>query len=100
MSEDYNDYEEEDEDNSTSSTSDDNDEQNNILCKQDTEESEESEEEEGIESHSDESQISFTGDGFDCTCSGGCLCKYYEKKSTYNTDCVYCGHPLSYHRKR
>lgn len=43
---------------------------------------------------------SFTGDGWDCTCSGSCLCKYYEPKGTYNTDCYYCGHGIGSHRKR
>lgn len=44
--------------------------------------------------------ISFGAHGWDCRCSGSCLCRYYEPQGTYNTDCMYCGHPLSWHRKR
>jgi hypothetical protein len=41
------------------------------------------------------SQPSFTGDNsyrkYKCSVPG-CLCTKYEKKSTYNLDCVNCGH--------
>ena len=47
-------------------------------------------------------QISFMAAmaGFDCYCTGGCLCKRYAPKSTFDTDCFYCGHHLSDHTKR
>ena len=45
-------------------------------------------------------QISFEAAGFDCYCTGGCLCKRYAPKSTFDTDCFYCDHHLSDHTKR
>lgn len=48
----------------------------------------------------DSDNVSFTGNGFECTCSGRCLCRYYEPKGVYNTDCAYCGHSLGSHRRR
>ncbi len=44
--------------------------------------------------------ISFIGGGWDCTCYGSCLCKYYRPKSTYDEDCFYCGHHKSDHTPR
>jgi len=45
-------------------------------------------------------RLSFTGGGFDCTCTGGCLCKHYMPKGTYDDCCFYCGHKKSDHPPR
>ncbi|MDR0970379.1 MAG: hypothetical protein LBM67_07580 [Lentimicrobiaceae bacterium] len=37
---------------------------------------------------------SFSGRKYDCE---RCLCKKYEKKSTFNSDCKNCGHIKSWH---
>lgn len=42
--------------------------------------------------------ISFTSSKFDCTCKS-CLCKHYEPKGVYDSDCLYCGHSLNDHVK-
>ena len=36
-------------------------------------------------------QPSFTGNKYKCSV-GGCLCRKYEPKSTFNSDCKNCGH--------
>lgn len=99
MSEDY--YDEDDQDYTYSSRSDDGEECKTYgqQVEEETEEVENEEEKGECEHHSGGDRVSFTG-GWDCTCSGSCLCRYYEPKSTYNSDCFYCGHPLSSHRKR
>lgn len=43
-------------------------------------------------------QISFASSKFDCICKS-CLCKHYEPKGVYDTDCLYCGHSLNDHVK-
>lgn len=40
------------------------------------------------------------GRGYECTCSGRCLCRYYSPKGVYDTDCAGCGHAQSDHRPR
>lgn len=42
------------------------------------------------------SSPSFTGNKYVCG-NGGCLCRKYEKKSVFNSDCKNCGHAKGDH---
>ncbi len=42
------------------------------------------------------SNPAFTGSKYACG-NGGCLCRKYEKKSTFNSDCKNCGHAKEDH---
>lgn len=67
---------------------------------EDEPENEAHEEDGSTTDNQDNSHPTFVGNGFDCTCSGKCLCRYYAPKGTYDTDCAYCGHGLHWHRRR
>lgn len=92
-------FDDDDYDVDDSDIDDDTDSESTYDTEDDVSEDDENEDSEGITENEDKS-ITFTGEGFDCTCSGKCLCRYYAPKSTYNSDCAYCGHGLHWHRRR